>query len=126
MKAWAEIARKKYAHIPILPLADLARLPEAEEFDSGIYFLWQGETLVYIGKSRNIPDRLVRLSETNRFHTLRNSRCKPVPHQRHTALVLERGQFASEGLDAKLRDHERAYIAHYLPPYNHPDHNGGT
>jgi hypothetical protein len=126
MKSWAEQAREEFAHIPILPLDALAKLPEAEEFDSGIYFLWQGPTLIYIGKSRNIPDRLVRLIQTNRFHTLRNSRCKPVPHDRYTALVLEKGMFCSDGLDKMLWEHERAYIAHYLPPYNHPDHNGGT
>lgn len=126
MKTWAEQAREQFAHITILPLEKLATLPEADEYDAGIYFLWQGADLVYIGKSRNICDRLVRQSQVNRFGALRNSRHKVIPHDRHTALVLETGQYCSPGLDRLLWDNERAYIAHYLPPFNHPDHNGGT
>jgi len=126
MSTWAEQTREKFAHIPILPLEELARLPEAEEFDAGVYFLWQGKSLVYIGKSRNICDRLHRQAQVNRFAVFRMSRCKAIPHERHTALVLEKGQFASPGLDSTLKQYERAYIAHYLPEFNHPDENGGT
>jgi hypothetical protein len=126
VKSWADKAREQFAHIPIMSLEELSALPEAEEFDAGVYFLWQGPALVYIGKSRNIPERMMRQDQVNRFGVLRNSRCKIIPHDRHTALVLEKGQFASRGLDAVLWVHERAYIAHYLPAYNHPDDNGGT
>jgi hypothetical protein len=123
---WAKQTREQFSDVPILPLEELAKLPQAEEFDAGVYFLWQGPNLIYIGKSRNIPDRLQRQSQVNRFGLLRNSRCKIIPHDRHTALVLEKGQFASPGLDAILWKNERAYIAHYLPAFNNPDSNGGT
>ncbi len=123
---WAKRTREQFSDVEILPLEKLMVLPEAEEFDAGVYFLWLGSELVYIGKSRNIPDRVLRQQQVNRYWPLRNSRCKVIEHDRHTALVLEKGQFASLGLDALLWKHERAYIAHYLPPFNNPDSNGGA
>lgn len=126
MNTWAEQMRKQYAHIKVLPLEDLAKLPEAEEFDAGLYFLWEGDKLVYIGKSRNIPERRLRQAHINRNHAGYTARHKVIPHDRYTALVLEKGQFASRGLDALLQEHERAYLGHYMPPYNHPGQNGGT
>jgi hypothetical protein len=115
---YADRISDQYSHIPILPLADLAKLPEAEEFDSGVYFLWQGSQLVYVGKSRNILDRRQRMTQVNRCHPLYTASYTAVPHDRYTALVLEKGQFAEPGLDAKLRAYERAYINAYQPLYN--------
>jgi len=45
------------AHIPILGLDELRVLPTPQDFDSGIYFLWAGDHLLYIGKSRNLRER---------------------------------------------------------------------
>jgi hypothetical protein len=118
MIEYADRIKHQFAHIEILPLGDLAKLPEAEQFDSGIYFLWGADELLYIGKSRNIPDRLLRLTQARRGSPLYQASHKAVPFDRHTALVLEKGQFAEPGLDAKLRLHERAYINAYEPPYN--------
>jgi hypothetical protein len=118
MDELADRISDQWAHIPILPTEDLAKLPEAEEFDSGIYFLWGGAELLYVGKSRNIPDRIQRLTQARRASPFYRASHKAVPFDRHTALVLEKGQFAEPGLDAKLQAHERAYINAYLPPYN--------
>lgn len=123
---YADRIREKYAHVPILPLEELAKLPEAEEFDSGIYFLWQGPRLVYVGKSKNILDRRVRMTQVNRCHVLYRSTFTAVPHDRYTALVLEKGQFVQPGLDAKLRAYERAYINAYQPEYNEDRASGLT
>lgn len=118
MNEWADRISDQWEHIEILPLEKLAQLPEAEEFDSGIYFLWGGAELLYIGKSRNLPDRLLRLTQARRCSPLYQASHKAVPFDRHTALVLEKGQFAEPSLDTKLRLHERAYINAYRPPYN--------
>lgn len=110
-----------WAHIEIKPIEELRALPEAEQYDSGIYFLWgghEGTELLYIGKSRTILDRIQRLTQARRAGALYASTHKAVPFDRHTALVLEKGMFAAPDLDTKLRLHERAYINAYEPPYN--------
>ena len=126
MIEYADRIKHQFAHIEILPLEDLAKLPEAEQFDSGIYFLWNGDKLVYIGKSRNLLDRLQRLQQAQRCSPLYQASHKAVPHDRHTALVLEKGQFAEPCLDEKLRLYERAYINAYEPPYNFDRASGLT
>lgn len=118
MNIYADRISDEWADIPILSLEELAKLPASEQFDSGIYFLWGGSELLYIGKSRNIPDRIQRLTQARRGSPLYQASHKAVPFDRHTALVLEKGQFAEPGLDPKLQAHERAYINAYLPPYN--------
>lgn len=126
VKTWAEKAREQFAHIPILPLEELSKLPQAEEYDAGIYFLWDGPALVYIGKSTHICERMMRQQRINQNHVFYTGRHRVIPHDRHTALVLEKGMFISPELRPKLMVYERAYIAHYLPAFNHPDDNGGT
>jgi len=118
MSEYADRIASEWSGVEILPLEQLRALPESEQFDSGIYFLWGGPELLYIGKSRNIPDRIQRLTQARRGSPLYQSTHKAVPFDRHTALVLEKGMIAEPGLDAKLRLHERAYINAYLPPYN--------
>lgn len=118
MTELADRISHQWAGIEILPLEQLRALPEADEFDSGIYFLWRGDELLYIGKSRTITDRIQRLTQARRGSPLYRSTHKAVPFDRHTALVLEKGQFAEPGLDTKLQLHERAYINAYRPPYN--------
>lgn len=116
-----------WAHIPIKPLEELRALPEAEEYQAGIYFLWDGDELLYIGRSRNLPDRIQRLTQTRRCSPLyENAAHKAVPFDRHTALVLAEGMYVEPGLDGLLQTHERAYINHYLPPYNIDRASGRT
>jgi hypothetical protein len=126
-KSWIERMREQYAHIPILPLDELKALPEAEEYDAGIYFLWLNDELRYIGKSSNIAGRLALQDYANKFHKLRNCKSpKPIPYDRHTCIVFEHGMIRGEEIAEKLRDHERAYIAHYTPPMNSTEQNPGT
>ena len=124
---WSLKMREKLGHIPILSLEDMRKLPEAQEFDSGIYFLWREGELLYVGKSRDLCDRFARQQRLNRHAPFQTSRsAKEIPSDLMTCLVVENGQYCSEGLDYKLRDLERAYIAAYEPPYNHHGQNGGT
>lgn len=126
-KTWVEKMREEYAHIPIIPLEELKKLPAAGPYDSGIYFLWLNDELRYIGKSKNISSRLVLQDYANKFARLRTSLYpKPVPYDRHTCLVLDVGPFIRDGLAEDLRAHERAYIAHYTPPMNSHEQNPGT
>lgn len=113
--------RAQSVGIDILPLEALRALPEAGEFDSGIYFLWQGDELRYIGKSENVRSRFAAQLQTNRFHGLRGSyRLRPIPCDRHTCLVLHNDPYIESRakLEGDLKRHERAYIAHYEPPDN--------
>lgn len=107
------------AHIPVLSLDQMRALPGPAEFDSGIYFLWAGEHLLYIGKSRNLCTRQYYQSCLKRYAPFQTSeRAKPIPYDRMTCLVLENGIECSRELDTNLRDYERAYIASYETPYN--------
>lgn len=125
--AWAKEMRKRYSDIPILSIAELRSLPEAKELEGGIYFLWIGDDLQYIGKSKHIVERISLQDYANQFHTLRASKSpKPIPYDRHTCLVLGTGRIIDEGLAARLTAYERAYIAHYTPPMNHIGQNPGT
>lgn len=126
MSEWTERMRRDLAHIPILPLEALRKLPEATPFDAGVYFLWEADELVYVGKSRHIMDRLARQSQINRYGPLRLSRAQMLPKGRTTALVLGKGPVLERTIDADLEDYERAYIATYEPPMNCVVQNGGT
>lgn len=114
-------------HIEVLPLDTVRQLPPAEPFDAGIYFLWWKDDLMYIGKSANVLERLFRQSEVNKLtHHQFSQTAKCIHFDRHTCLVVERGQVKSQRLDYQLRDLERAYIAAYEPPCNSSEFNGFT
>lgn len=121
---WFDKARERLAHINVLSLDELRRLPDAAgPFDAGLYFLWRGEELLWIGKSEQILSRIARRDAQRRFDGVWLSERKGIPFDRYTCLVLQ-----EEGprLKALLQDYERAYIAVHDPPYNHTDANGGT
>jgi hypothetical protein len=115
--------------IDVLPIEALRALPEPVPFDAGIYFLWQGDELVYVGKSQYLVERSVRQHTINRYASDRTywDRHQIIPHDRLTALVLEHGRIKSDGLEHTLRAYEKAYIAAYEPRLNlGGTANGGT
>lgn len=121
MTEWTERMRRESVGIEILPLESLRALPEGGDFDSGVYFLWLGDELRYVGKSENVRNRFAQQLQTNRFHGLRGSyRLRPIPCDRHTCLVLHSDQIIENRpqLERTLQEYERAYIAHYEPPDN--------
>lgn len=107
-KPWIEQIREASAHIQTLDLGLLRALPTSISTNSGIYFLWFGPELQYIGKSRSLGKRL-------RDHR----RERRIPHDLCTILELPRN-------DEVLRDHERAYIARYPTPFNSRHYTAGT
>lgn len=120
--------RRELAHIPIEPLERLRAFPESGRYDAGVYFLWRGQQLLYIGKSRNIGQRIIHHTRARRALEGEYRKNKRIPFQRHTCIVLDSQPIVPdlEKLDAQLRDFERAYIAAYEPPYNCTDPNPAT
>lgn len=123
MSEWTERMRRELADIDLLPLEKVRALPECGDYDGGIYFPWLGDQLQYIGKSQQICYRLL-LQEQGNIH----GGIKRIPFDRHTCLVVHSGRIIENprDLDATLKRLERAYIAHYEPPYNCLDENPGT
>lgn len=126
METWVEKMKRLYADVAILPLVELRKLPECSDFDAGIYFLWLKDELQYIGKSTQICYRLQLQQQCNIYGATRAHKMKQVPFDRHTCIVVESQRIRSEGLEDKLKPLERAYIAHYQPPFNFLGQNPGT
>jgi excinuclease UvrABC nuclease subunit len=89
------------SRIEILPIEQLRALPECGRNDAGVYFLWRDDELLYIGRSKNIHNRLLRHPRG------------VIPFTRHTVLSID-----YETLGWRIGLDEAAYIAHYSPPYN--------
>lgn len=89
-------------------------LPAAEPYQAGVYFLWSGETLTYIGKSRHIQDRVYRAWQRNRY-SQRAFFPALIPFDRYTCLVVD---CPLGMLNKRLMDLEQAYIATYQPEFN--------
>lgn len=127
MTDWIALNRKRYAHIPIKSLEELRALPGPQEYDSGVYFLWADNALIYIGRSRNLCQRMFYQKTLNRHAPFQISiKAKPIYFDAMTCLVLESGTECSPHLDINLRDYERAYIAAYEPAHNQDYQDGVT
>ena len=121
MKRYIDKLRRESEGVEILPLESLRALPEAQDFESGLYFLWAGDELRYIGKSEDLKGRIQRRVQDNRINGLQKTFInRPIGFDRYTCLVLhsdpiieDRGRFVGG-----LMRYERAYIAHYQPPDN--------
>ena len=83
----------------VLPLDQLRGLPIADDTTggSGVYFMWHGPVLVYVGQSRCVGNRIEQ-------HGHRK------PYTRITWLSVT--------ADAWLRDYEGDYVRRYSPPFN--------
>lgn len=102
---WCERMKIENAHVPVLPIDRLRKLPEQQDC-TGIYFLWLGEKLQYVGKSVDVWGRTRR--HENEFR---------IDFDTWTSFSVE---------EASLKEYERAYIATYKPPYNYLGDNPGT
>lgn len=95
---WAEVPRN------VLPLDRLRTLPEAKA-EPGIYFLWRGPQLLYIGQCDSMDRRI----QVHFLCRKGKRQGRYYPYTRHTAMP-----FPEEGLDSI----EYPYIQAYRPPYN--------
>lgn len=87
--------------VPLLPVDALRALPRElpERDQSGVYFLWRLDELLYIGHSRAISWRIYQHDCARR-----------IPYLYFTFIV-------SRHLESR-EDLEAAYIRAYLPPFN--------
>ena len=124
---WSIRTRERLAHVEVFPLDVLRILPAAEEFDSGVYFLWAEEALIYVGKSRNLCGREYYQKTVNRYYPFQQSTtAKYIPADLMTCLIVHSGVECPPRLDGRLQELERAYIAAYEPAYNVDYRNGFT
>lgn len=123
----AEILAGLKERYPVLSLDEMRTLPEAEEFDAGVYFLWLADQLQYIGQSSHILERLAKQSYVNKYAPFQNGKSQiEIPHDRHTCIVLEKGVIRSPQTKGKMQDVERLYIGTYPTPYNNPEFQAFT
>jgi hypothetical protein len=94
--------------LEIFPIELLRMLPACDDYDGGVYFLWKGDELLYIGKSKQICYRL-------QLHDA----ARKIPYEYHTCIAVNRGRMIPDRFDLVLDPIEQAYIRHYRPPFNH-------
>lgn len=101
--------------MPIKTIDELRALPESGGHDSGIYFLWRGDELQYIGKSRQVCNRIVQHDQAARF-----GYGKQIHFDRHTCLSVFSDLVINDvpALNKALTGLERAYVTHYKPIMN--------
>lgn len=122
-----EILAELKSRLTVLSLDELRALPEADEYDAGVYFLWLGDELQYIGKSSHILERLAKQGYVNKYAPFQNGKSQvAIPHDRHTCLVLEKGFVRSERTRGQMQELERLYIGTYPTPYNDPNFHAFT
>lgn len=126
MTEWTDRMKRELSHVEIFPIEVLRILPACEDFDAGIYFLWKDDALQYIGKSRQICNRLVMHDHANATGHLWAKKPNAVPYDCYTCLIVDSGRLHDRNLDNRLKPLERAYIAHYQPPFNSLYENVGT
>jgi hypothetical protein len=82
---------------------------------SGIYFLWFGPALLYVGQSRCVVSRIYQHEDAR--DGLRAA--KAIPFNRATFLELADSDWITTDRERRARDQvELAYIRKYRPPYN--------
>lgn len=109
--------RKRLAHVPLLSLEQLRALPEPRPKEGGVYFLWRGDELVYVGRSQNVLWRVEIFRSNARYS--RVSYYSAMPRMIFDRITLQKFELPSfEAFHYTTMDYEHAYIATYLPPYN--------
>lgn len=104
----------------LLSLDELRTLPsDANDYESGLYFLWSGGVLQYVGKATILAYRLYRHQRAHKYQPVRSfSWEKRIPYDRYTCLVIDSSYELSDRLRAQLIELEAEYIAAYRPPFN--------
>ena len=113
---WVKTTLERLGHIKVLSLDDIRALPVCGPYEAGIYFLWLKDELQYVGKSKQVSERIAQQGRALRHNALTAGR-RGIPHDRHTCLPVDEGT----GFEWRLRDLEQIYIATYLPPFNTAD-----
>ena len=103
-------------------LQDLRALPDLVR-GKGIYFLWRGEELLYIGAATQAVDRVNRqgqIRDFGRFYEQMRYRNTPIiPFDKASI-------YRWEGRLIDMADAEKALIRRFRPPFNETDEHGDT
>jgi hypothetical protein len=100
----------------LLTMEQIKALPsEAREFDAAVYFLWLDGELQYIGKTRNMTDRINRHLPFRLHGRLRTQRAPDVDvdFDSYTFLLVANSSWKTAAIDAELTELERLYQAEY-------------
>lgn len=101
--------------------SDLRELPDTAR-GRGIYFLWAGDELLYIGASLNATDRIQRQSQIRDF----GARYESTWYKKTPIIPFDKATIWKwEGLIIDMADAERALIKRFRPPYNEPNERHG-
>lgn len=105
----------------LLSIDQLRTLPEDTEC-SGVYFLWNGPDLQYIGQSRSVGSRLQQHTWNYRYGHLRLHRPQRIKFDRCTVIVIDRRPYMSseelEHLAKRMLSLEAAYITKHPTRFN--------
>jgi hypothetical protein len=105
----------------VLPMEGIKALPDDQD-TRGVYFLWDGDELQYIGQSMQIGNRINDHERAYNYGMFRSRPTKQIKFDKVTCLILDRRPFASRNDIDRLRNRllivERAYIERYKPPFN--------
>lgn len=96
----------------LMPLDALRSLPSAAPRESGLYFMWRGPQLLYIGYSADLGRRM----DTHRRVRIGLCSGRKYPYTHYTCM-----QRKLAGLEAL----EYRYIQAYQPPFNDKTENTG-
>lgn len=117
MKHWWRV----YHRTAIFPKDQLRGLPSGDvvgkraDSCSGVYFLWRGPALLYVGQSVCVGTRLGQHEDAQ----IGMRRAKVIPFDRSTVLDLTDSEFVNTDRQRRALDAvELAYIRKFRPPYN--------
>lgn len=92
----------------LLSKEELSKLPD-DGSGSGVYFLWAGDVINYIGSTKNLNYRIYMHRSSWRFRNMGGSYNVCVPHDRATCLNVDAGV---------MKDVEYQYIRELQPAFN--------
>lgn len=105
----------------VLSIDAIRSLPDDQD-GRGVYFLWDGDALQYIGQSMQIGNRINDHERAYNYGIWRSRPTKQIKFDKVTCLIFDRRPFASKHDINRLRHRllirERAFIERYRPPFN--------
>ena len=111
---WVKTTLERLGHIKVLSLDDIRALPVCGPYEAGIYFLWLKDELQYVGKSKQVSERIAQQGRALRHNALTAGR-RGIPHDRHTCLPVDEGT----GFEWRLAGSGAHLHRHLSPTFQH-------
>lgn len=111
----------------ILTLNELRSLPNAESGCSGVYFLWLGDALQYIGQSMVIGTRIGQHYQNYRYGWTRSRPVAQINFDHQTMIELDTRNYFEDDEELKrlrkeMLETEAIYVNAYRTPFNNWPH----